>query len=184
MLIADPRTPSTQHPRVLAELAFQHGWNSGAEIGVFRGRTLRSLLLAVPSLCMIGVDRWEHLPPSDDPGAETYGGVDMAAVEADARARLGQFSKRCTLIKADSIEAARQVPDASLDFVFIDAAHTTAAVTADIHAWAPKVKAGGMITGHDWWWPSVAAALDATLPGWVRHEESVWSLPRNLYRCE
>lgn len=36
------------------------------------------------------------------------------------------------------------------DFVFIDAAHDKASVLADIEAWYPLVRPGGVIAGHDW----------------------------------
>ena len=51
----------------------------------------------------------------------------------------------------DSLEAASRFDDASLDFVFIDAAHEKDAVLADIKAWLPKVKKGGVIAGHDYY---------------------------------
>lgn len=40
--------------------------------------------------------------------------------------------------------------DGSLDFVFIDADHVAPAVRADIRAWLPKMKPGGIIAGHDY----------------------------------
>jgi len=36
------------------------------------------------------------------------------------------------------------------DFVYIDAAHDYASVSADIQAWLPLVKVGGIIAGHDY----------------------------------
>ena len=77
---------------------------------------------------------------------------------------------------------ADQVCAESLDYIFIDALHTTEATIANIRAWAPKVKASGYIMGHDWWWDSVRAALDETLTGWQEHSESVWSLPKADYQ--
>jgi SAM-dependent methyltransferase len=48
-----------------------------------------------------------------------------------------------------SVEASKRYADASLDFVFIDADHSYAAVARDIDAWRPKVKPGGWLSGHD-----------------------------------
>lgn len=48
-----------------------------------------------------------------------------------------------------SVEAAKEVEDGSLDFVYIDGDHRKSEVLADIRAWYPKVKTGGIISGHD-----------------------------------
>lgn len=53
------------------------------------------------------------------------------------------------LIEKPSVDAAKDIPDASLDFVYIDANHEQEYVEDDIEAWYPKVKAGGVIGGHD-----------------------------------
>ncbi len=49
-----------------------------------------------------------------------------------------------------SVEAAAEIPDVSLDFVYIDAKHDYRSVWADLTAWYPKVKVGGVIAGHDY----------------------------------
>jgi beta-1,4-mannosyl-glycoprotein beta-1,4-N-acetylglucosaminyltransferase len=62
-----------------------------------------------------------------------------------------------------SLEAAATYADASIDMVFIDAAHDYDSVHADILAWAPKVKSGGIISGHDFPHPPVRRAVDELL---------------------
>lgn len=49
-----------------------------------------------------------------------------------------------------SVEVAGRFPDESFDFIFIDADHEYESVLADLEAWFPKLKPGGIIGGHDW----------------------------------
>jgi hypothetical protein len=51
----------------------------------------------------------------------------------------------------DSVAAANTFPDRSLDFVYLDGDHSLKGCTRDIVAWAPKVKAGGILAGHDYY---------------------------------
>jgi predicted O-methyltransferase YrrM len=60
-----------------------------------------------------------------------------------------------------SAEAASELRDDSLDFVFVDAEHTHDAVTRDLAAWWPKVRPGGLLAGHDYaHFEGVTAAVD------------------------
>ena len=53
-------------------------------------------------------------------------------------------------IRLPSIEASKQFKDESLDVVFIDASHEYKDVLDDIKHWYPKIKKGGIISGHDY----------------------------------
>jgi len=54
-----------------------------------------------------------------------------------------------TFIRKFSVDAAKEIPDGSLDFLYLDANHTLQYVIADLAAWVPKVRKGGIIAGHD-----------------------------------
>ena len=60
------------------------------------------------------------------------------------------LSKFVKPIKAESLKAVKQFEDGQCDFVFIDACHLYEAVKADILAWRPKVRKGGILAGHDY----------------------------------
>jgi predicted O-methyltransferase YrrM len=64
-------------------------------------------------------------------------------------ARVGDFPN-LGVVRDRSLNAAPRFHEGEFDLVYIDADHSYAAVEADIRAWAPKVRPGGWITGHDY----------------------------------
>jgi len=62
-------------------------------------------------------------------------------------------------IRALSWGGANYYKDNSLNFVFIDAAHDYDSVSKDLKAWYPKIKPGGIISGHDYGWEGVNRAV-------------------------
>ena len=53
-------------------------------------------------------------------------------------------------IRKSSVEAAKDFTDGSLDAVYIDASHDENSVREDIKTWRPKIKPGGVLSGHDY----------------------------------
>lgn len=138
----------------------------GAEIGVERGIFTEQMLTAFPRLHLYAVDLWAVREPRDREGYLTYEDWPLEEIKADFDARARPFADRLTVLHMHSGEAADQVPDGSLDFVFIDAEHTFEGVSTDIIAWSSKVKAGGILAGHDYGdaYPGVAKAVDRYCP--------------------
>jgi predicted O-methyltransferase YrrM len=144
----------------LLQMAEKYGWRTGAEIGVLAGWTHWFLLDKRPELSMIAVDSWQTRS-----GSCVYGDAErIAAAKATFNATSKCYGSRSRVINEDSVSAAAQVEDGSLDFVFIDGDHTYEACKRDIIAWLPKVKEGGWITGHDYHvFPGVKKAVDELL---------------------
>jgi hypothetical protein len=69
------------------------------------------------------------------------------------------FKERRRFIQKHSVQAAKDFKDEFFDYVYIDAAHDYNNVLADLNAWYPKVKYGGMLAGHDWWLEDVRKAV-------------------------
>ena len=129
----------------------------GAEVGVYKAATSRKILEAFPDLHMTLVDLWKEHPPGSVyydthkvMGRMTQSEWDQ--VFQAALQNLESLKGHYSILFADSVRAAScgTVPDESLDFVFLDANHMYAEVLADIKAWEPKVRTGGLITGHDY----------------------------------
>lgn len=149
----------------------------GAEIGVARGVFSETLLESLPRLQLYAVDPWCEMPDAADVGHLSYQGWPFLEMYQEFARRTAPYQKRVTVLRLQSVEAALKVPDQSLDFVYIDAQHTYPACKADITAWAPKVKPGGLVMGHDFdpMWPGVMAAVQECYPeAQVDRSSTVW----------
>ena len=132
----------------LPKLFRKLGFKVGAEIGVSTGRYSKCLSRAIPGLKLYCVDPWLAY----DEYVETHGESGQATLNGcyeQAKARLAPYN--CEFIKATSMEASKQIPDGSLDFVFIDGNHSFEFVINDIVTWSKKVRVGGIVSGHDYW---------------------------------
>jgi predicted O-methyltransferase YrrM len=68
-------------------------------------------------------------------------------------------------MRMTSLEAAAQYEDESIDFLMLDGSHETEDIIADIKAFLPKMKNGGVMTGDDVWegtGPLIAAKQELT----------------------
>ena len=137
------------HRQRLVEIFGEHGLIEGAEIGVDRGRFSEHMFKVIPNLHLYCVDPWRWKLR----GEKRYN----STVE-----RLGPHN--ATIIRKDSMDALIDIPNESLDFVYIDGDHTFDYVMSDIIWWTKKVRYGGMVSGHDYYRfrrGGVVAAVDA-----------------------
>lgn len=151
----------------------------GAEIGVRQGLFTAFMLKTFGGLHMVAVDLWQPRMPRDEPGYETYQNYDFATIRAEFDDRTRWYRDRLTVLNKDSVAAANDVKDGSLDFVFIDADHSYSSVKADIAAWRPKVRRGGILTGHDYGhvrFPGVRTAVDELGLPVVTGVEATWMI--------
>lgn len=60
------------------------------------------------------------------------------------------LKKYIQLTVGDSIEVSKSFDDESIDLIFLDGAHDEGYVRKELGIWIPKVKNGGIISGHDY----------------------------------
>jgi len=150
----------------LARLVNERGWTRGAELGLWDGGTYSYVLEHCPGLTLIGIDAWRPLPGYEDWPHDAH--------EAQTRERTAEFGDRAIIYRMTTEQAANVVEDNSLDFVFIDADHSTPGVALDIEKWRPKAR---WLLGHDINWPSVEAAVSAAFPGYTTGPDHIWMAP-------
>lgn len=119
------------------------------EIGTYAGRSFAYLAVEIinskKNIELIGID-----------------GFGWQGLKEDFDRYMTPVKNRYFILKGNSLELAVKFPNESLDFIFIDANHTYEDVKADILAYIPKVKKGGVLGGHDYCdgWPGVVQAVN------------------------
>ena len=123
----------------------ERGGITGAEVGVYKGEF--SERFCKVGLKHIAIDPWMAFP-----------GQGRTQQVQERQDFLYEHTKRvltpyphCTIIRATSMDAAKEFADESLDYVYIDGDHSFRYVAEDIVEWSKKVKKGGIVSGHDYW---------------------------------
>lgn len=119
------------------------------EIGVWRGGFSEQIIKICRPKEFYGVDPYELFPGMvSAPGPEYNTQSDLDALCTSVATKLKKLGH--TLIRQRSLDAAKNFADLSIDMVYIDGDHTYEGCMADIQAWWPKVKSGGILMGDDY----------------------------------
>lgn len=155
---------------VLGELAVVHGLQTVVEIGVYRGRILLPLAVAMARQGgqAVGIDPYsaDEAVQTDDHGrgidlAAWAHGVDWEGLHRSVLEGIDRHGLRdhCRLVRATSVDAAAEFAPASIDLLHVDGNHDRAAVERDVALYLPKVRPGGFVVLDDASWPSVRPTL-------------------------
>ena len=156
----------------MTKFLFEKGVRNMVEIGSLAGV---STAVFAEFVDVLSID--PYTPGYDPPDANSR---EHRLVEAQKR-----FTKRFENVpnvrqwNLTSVEAAKKIPDESLDFVYIDACHTYESVKQDIAIWRPKIKPEGFIGGHDYHpgWKGVKRAVEEVNPNPVVFNGTHWLAP-------
>jgi len=124
----------------LPEFMRQMGCRVGAEIGVDKGEYTE--VLCQGGLYVYAIDPWVMYEDYFEPTTEDHYVI--------AKDRLAKYD--CRIIKRTSMEALQFFKDDSLDFVYIDGNHSFVYIAQDIYYWSKKVRKGGIVAGHDYYY--------------------------------
>ena len=148
------------------------------EVGAWLGKSTdylaRRIKDSAKQISFFTVDTFEGTPgcPTDQTALTQFGGNVYHAFCQNLEF-LG-VRDVVTAIQSDSVIAAGRFDAESIDFVFLDGGHAYEQVRADLLAWLPKVKLGGIVAGHDYDFPGVRRAVAELLPPVRRIGRSSW----------
>lgn len=118
----------------------------GVEVGVYKG-SFSKYILSKWGGTLYMVDVWRGL-------GDEYQDMSNHIYHSDAYSttmeNIQGYEDRGIMIRANSKIASEMFEDESLDFVYIDANHAYDFVVEDINLWFPKLKKGGIFSGHDY----------------------------------
>ncbi|HKE12904.1 MAG TPA: class I SAM-dependent methyltransferase [Myxococcota bacterium] len=133
----------------------------GAELGVFTGLFAKAILESVRPAVLQLVDPWWFAYGELYPnwGAYTAGGTlptRVAHEAAVARAQAARGDCEVQVHVSTSADWLRSLPDASLDWVYLDSTHYYRETLEELKLLRHKLRPEGLVLGDDWF-PSPAA---------------------------
>ncbi|MBT0957727.1 class I SAM-dependent methyltransferase [Alphaproteobacteria bacterium KMM 3653] len=144
----------------------------GAEIGVFKGRFSIDILKQRRPETLYLIDPWLNID-DDSLGESWYGSDSKHDMNAHYEGITSRFAKQIeagqvVVLRGTAAEMMPQIPDESLDYVYIDGDHRYEGVSVDLALAYTKVKPGGVIAVDDhvlkrWWKDGVVRAINEFL---------------------
>jgi len=119
-----------------------------AEVGVFQGSFSEKNLHHWQGQYYM-IDAWSFRP--GDIGDKNYKDDSMNDANMNKAKQRTKFAgDRRHVIQALSTDGAKKFESDSMDWVYLDALHTYDALKSDLHAWYPKLRPGGLMSGDDY----------------------------------
>lgn len=136
-------------PRIINE----KGYKVGVEVGVAYGGHSECILRDTKVEVLYGIDPYTRYQEYDG-DAMNLEQSKLDDMFQMVNSRLAFYDGRFRLMRQFSVKASVDFGNESLDFAYLDGNHYEQFVLEDLTAWFPKVRAGGMISGHDYNHPS------------------------------
>lgn len=137
----------------LPQFFVEMGYKVGAEIGVYKGEF--SEKFAKAGLKLYAIDPWRVYKDYNHPR-----GQQRLDFQYEHTKRVLAPYPNCEVIRKTSMEAVEDFEDESLDFVYIDANHEFRYIAEDLAEWTKKVKKGGIVSGHDYFYTKRGTRAD------------------------
>ena len=119
----------------------------GVEIGVFKGEFSRNILERWNGTLYL-IDPWREL--SDEEYLDSSNHKNHQDAFAQTMESIRGYEDRAFMLRGLGEEMVHLFQDNSLDYIYIDGNHDYAHVKQDLELWWPKLKQGGLMSGHDY----------------------------------
>jgi hypothetical protein len=151
-----------------------------AEIGVHKGEFSDSLLRFTNPKKLYLIDCWEYQDPLVYDDSANTPHAEQEKLYQQTLMRFAEDS-RVEVVRKYSKDAVNLFENESLDLVYIDANHAYDAVKDDLNIWWPKVKKGGMLSGHDYFIHPTFGVIQAVNEFLIEHNLYFSLLTTNDY---
>jgi len=120
----------------------------GVEVGVAEGNHAFQMWYKLKPSHIYLVDTWDN-----SINIEPFGSQEILSGLYDITKKRFERNENVSIIKKSSSDASECFDDGVLDWVYLDAGHDYDSLYTDLQLWAPKIKDGGLILGHDYVMP-------------------------------
>jgi len=123
------------------------GLKKGVEVGTFKGEFTKTIISKWDGeIYMVDVWRPLSIEEYNDSSNHEFN----SNVYSEAMTSIKGHEDRCFMLRMKGEFAINLFQDESLDFIYIDANHSYDSVKEDMELWFPKLKKGGLFSGHDY----------------------------------
>lgn len=147
IFVSKPISYRHQLPTLLSYLKLT---GNGVEVGVRDGTYSEIILMYSDIGKLISIDPWKEYGTGEYDDTSNVSQNEQDTLFERTTTKLLKFKNRSSILRTTSKKAAGQIPDNTLDFVYIDANHSYSACREDIELWWPKLKDKGVFAGHDY----------------------------------
>ena len=142
--------PTFKHRDDLGDIVQQEGFTMGLELGMQHGYFSNAMLSRWPKCVEYHlVDLWGPLKYYEDYANKDQKSQDK--IYKGAMERLRTWKNKIHMCRNLTTVCSRHYDDEYFHFIYVDARHDfKGGVAADLEAYWPKLKVGGIIDGHDY----------------------------------
>ena len=155
------------------------------ELGAYKGKSTSFIVTEINNLNrnikFHTIDTFEGDSGSnDEEEIEAYRKVNVSKMFDEFSENTKHLKEHFNVIVGKSDESSKFFEDNSVDVIFIDAGHSYDAVIRDIKSWLPKIKDGGIMSGHDYInWSGVNTAVNEIFDKVDKIDNECWFVKIN-----